>query len=544
MLQKIEDEILDFSGQSDLLPRYLIRDNQGNVVNDNVQIALKTPVLNEGTNLNKAFFENLQGDLYTSDRYNVIDESNTTLENSPEYWYTVREAQYSEPCVSLAYGKNIYVTSGSSGFLATSTNLTSSWTSRTSGVTGQLYVQFGNDKFVGVDSTGQCITSTNGTSWSSPISIGVSNVYGFRFVNKYFVALSNSGKIVYSSDGTTWTVVSASSNYSFRDIAYGDGVYIITGTNGTIMRSTNITSWSDKSATSEYSNTLESIAYGMGRFIAVCSSSTGRTSTDGGQTWTNLSTGTGGSIAFGNDTFLILSSASNGGVMYYSTDGTNFKYRSAREEKAVIYKGQSMLFKDGEWIGVCWGAKIVKSGYKATVNLDLPLTSIEENKILNLTYKQIGTITKIFEPKININGLGEIPTSPTEMDKDFIYSFIYKQNYWRSISGYMYDFKKLKTDLQTQMVSKVTTGTVSVSSSSKSVSLGYQPDLVICYYPTYHDYNRVAHDSGTNANYGAIPRVITNKTTTAGSISSSGFSITGYSSSSITLNYIALKLWR
>ena len=71
MIQEILDEVLDTSLQPDVNPRYVIKDNNGKVINDNVQIDLKTPVVQNPTPLNKATLANIQGDLYTQDRYNV-----------------------------------------------------------------------------------------------------------------------------------------------------------------------------------------------------------------------------------------------------------------------------------------------------------------------------------------------------------------------------------------------------------------------------------------------------------------------------------------
>lgn len=50
------DEVLDPSLQPDTNPRYTIKDDNGKVINDDVQIELKTPVVNQGTPLNRAFF--------------------------------------------------------------------------------------------------------------------------------------------------------------------------------------------------------------------------------------------------------------------------------------------------------------------------------------------------------------------------------------------------------------------------------------------------------------------------------------------------------
>ena len=67
MFQDIKDEVL--SGE----PRYTIKNSSGNVLSDNVDISLKTPITQEGTPVNRALFRNLQGDLYTQDRYNELE---------------------------------------------------------------------------------------------------------------------------------------------------------------------------------------------------------------------------------------------------------------------------------------------------------------------------------------------------------------------------------------------------------------------------------------------------------------------------------------
>ena len=77
MIQDILDEILE----SD--PRYTLKENNGNIIQDNVDIVLKTPVMQEGTPINRALFRNLQGDLYTQDRYNkvtAVDNTHLTLD--------------------------------------------------------------------------------------------------------------------------------------------------------------------------------------------------------------------------------------------------------------------------------------------------------------------------------------------------------------------------------------------------------------------------------------------------------------------------------
>ena len=52
----VNDEILDTSLQPDPNPRYTIRDNKGNIIHENIQIEMKTPVVQNGTPVNRELF--------------------------------------------------------------------------------------------------------------------------------------------------------------------------------------------------------------------------------------------------------------------------------------------------------------------------------------------------------------------------------------------------------------------------------------------------------------------------------------------------------
>ena len=89
---EIKDEILAEE------PRYRIRDNNGNIIQDNVIIEQITSVTQEGTPINKALLENLYNEImdetkqlvfdYTSEENTeeiVIEELNMTLEDGDVY---------------------------------------------------------------------------------------------------------------------------------------------------------------------------------------------------------------------------------------------------------------------------------------------------------------------------------------------------------------------------------------------------------------------------------------------------------------------------
>lgn len=69
----VNDEMLDPSLQPDPNPRYTIRDNKGNIIHDNVQIEMKTPVVQNGTALNKAFFTKLYSTIMADTSGLVVD---------------------------------------------------------------------------------------------------------------------------------------------------------------------------------------------------------------------------------------------------------------------------------------------------------------------------------------------------------------------------------------------------------------------------------------------------------------------------------------
>ena len=74
----ITDEELNTTGQLDQDARYTIRDNNGNVIYDNIKIDLKTPVSVEGTPINKATLEGIQNDLMSETALVVAEYTATS----------------------------------------------------------------------------------------------------------------------------------------------------------------------------------------------------------------------------------------------------------------------------------------------------------------------------------------------------------------------------------------------------------------------------------------------------------------------------------
>ena len=106
MFQDIKDEVL--SGE----PRYTIKNSSGNVLNDNVDISLKTSITQEGTPVNRALFRNLQGDLYTQDRYNKLNMISEIVEVDYPTGLKLSETLKDEDCIPkswIAEGDSNYI---------------------------------------------------------------------------------------------------------------------------------------------------------------------------------------------------------------------------------------------------------------------------------------------------------------------------------------------------------------------------------------------------------------------------------------------------
>ena len=99
MFQEFKDEVLDPSLQPDINPRYTIRDNNGKVISDDVQIEMKTPVVQNPTPLNRAVVGNIQGDLYTQDRFNSLEIKQRILEVDYITDIVVRETKHTGNCI-------------------------------------------------------------------------------------------------------------------------------------------------------------------------------------------------------------------------------------------------------------------------------------------------------------------------------------------------------------------------------------------------------------------------------------------------------------
>lgn len=176
----------------------------------------------------------------------------------------------------VAYNGTRFVAVGDSGTVLWS-NDGASWSSATSGVSGDLYaITYGNDTFVAVGAGGTVLTSTDGSSWNAGTSNTTADLNGVAYGDGVFVAVGDGGTVLTSTDGRNWSLEGLGTTSDATGVTYGydwDGVGIFVVTvnalNDGIYTSTDAgVSWSAQSS-GGLGDKLEAAAYGDHVFVVV-----------------------------------------------------------------------------------------------------------------------------------------------------------------------------------------------------------------------------------------------------------------------------------
>lgn len=323
MFQDIKDEVL--SGQ----PLYTIKDSSGNVLNDNVDISLKTPITQEGTPVNRALFRNLQGDLYTQDRYNIttVTQEFLPVDYMTEYIYSETTKQEDFLPKTWTSGGTMTLPSGESG--------------------GYFYSDTSSGRFIVMGDNSYTITGSIDRAFdgstSTMCTYDGSALYAFIVlpkptrIKKIKLAMGGTGNRTHFSSCTIYGSLDGKSYTSLRSISYNE--YKENGYN----------------ALSEW--TLSTLGYYKYYKVSV-----------------------------------------------YTGDSTWDAYLSE--------------FQVSEYDDTQWG------DYFYNHTLDLPLTSYEKGKIVNIEVGKYGSITSMSNCLLNINNLGYKPISDS-IDSGKKYSLVY-----------------------------------------------------------------------------------------------------------------------
>lgn len=196
---------------------------------------------------------------------------------------------------------------------------------------GLRHVVYGNGRYVAVGEfldDGGIYTSEDGLNWTLRFSDMSSWGLTLSFSSNHFAGVGGWGMVDVSTNGTNWT--SSFLPYGFvnlfapsREIVYGNNLYVTVGdTNGVgnILISPDGITWTSRSITPAPGGRISSVAYGLGKFVAV-GDNDGLEYTSTGLFWTRSSIPGGSQVSYANGLFFVpLNTKTN----LLSTDGINW----------------------------------------------------------------------------------------------------------------------------------------------------------------------------------------------------------------------------
>lgn len=265
---------------------------------------------------------------------------------------------------------------------------TVTWETRPTGINGALTslqdMVAGNGRVVALGTGGVTAVTTDGVNWTAgTLGNGINEtLLGAAFIlNKYYGVSGTTGKVFSSADGVNWTAVSTGAP-SLQGLAYGVGRLVAVGPDGQIVVSTNGTNWTPVS--SGTTNHLRGVNFVNNRFVAVGVNGTILTSPDG-LVWTPRSvpgvTAQLQNTAFGNNRYVIAGQA--GRVILTSADAENWSVLTAGPYQGTHFNGVAASASVAVAVGDA-GA-LVSSTDGATWT---PRNSTTTNRLLDVTFAQ------------------------------------------------------------------------------------------------------------------------------------------------------------
>lgn len=230
---------------------------------------------------------------------------------------------------SVAYGNGIFVVGGESGYVTTSTNEGTTWSTPKQLVTTGSWanVIYANGSFMMLNfHNGKLATSTDGITWTTRDTYSLEYWRGLAYGNGIYVAVGPSyGTIMTSTDGETWTKRTVGS-VIWKDIAYGNGKFIIISDGGYFSTSTDGVTWKSQSRIPNISRGYDVITFSNGKFVVAEGYGGNTQTTTDGETWTTPNTSAGSyswqSIAASDGKFILVG---NRGYVTTSVDGITWE---------------------------------------------------------------------------------------------------------------------------------------------------------------------------------------------------------------------------
>jgi hypothetical protein len=281
-------------------------------------------------------------------------------------------------------------------------------------------------------------------------NLGSHNWQALAYDGSKLVALSTNGYISTSTDGTTWTPAVQDSNlgYNWSAMTYGNNKFVAITFGGSdgyyFSTSTDGTAWTTRVEVPFLSYEYwYGLAYGNGKFVALCSQGYISTSTDG-TTWTqavqdsNLGNHDWKALAYDGSKFVALSRM---GYISTSTDGTT--WTQAVQDTNLGYS---------EWQALAYdGSKFVALGYDGYISISTDGTTwTEATEDTNLGYSEWQALASDGNKFVALSNSGY---TSQYLQGGLVISATAPSPTWGSITGTLSD----QTDLQTALNGKQAT---------------------------------------------------------------------------------------
>lgn len=151
---------------------------------------------------------------------------------------------------------------------------------------------YAEDLYVMIDRDGYIATSQNLDAWFLQ-TIGASSLKDLTYADGKFVAVGRLSRLFVSDDGQDWTPYSVSEDFKdLEGIAYGNGYWVTVARGGAIFRSTDLENWTQVFAgfegTENMSDNWDGLVFINGNFVAYGPVERILTSSDNGETWTDV----------------------------------------------------------------------------------------------------------------------------------------------------------------------------------------------------------------------------------------------------------------
>lgn len=262
--------------------------------------------------------------------------------------WTDRSANANLNIYSLVRGDSVFLASaatatGAAGIYRSADGL--AWTRIAEGFPSNV-LRYSNRGYLSAGS-GRVDMSSDGVTWTTAAA-GTDNLFQIAAAKGGFAA--SGSDLVTSANGTDWTPRKFGDNYSLNAIAYGNGRFVAVGDWSGMQMSPDGTLWT--TLAHHGSGFFKSVTYANNLFVATGESGRFATSPDG-DTWTTDSVATTqdlGDVAYGSAGFVAIAynwPAPNQGSVWGSADG---KVWSNLVPHAGLYR--AIAFGGGRYVAV------------------------------------------------------------------------------------------------------------------------------------------------------------------------------------------------